>query len=161
MKADYNITGTDAVIALGEEIAARLREQKSTDKIKTDRKGNVLCERDKKIVIYPGEGYDKKGEHFFDVVCTVGNDDTILQSFNYPSRAEFVQAACDAVLPYIGRTVKIRQYRKKFRYYGQEVSYRTPAGDWKEIESFRVEGFWKNLINIRTDETETIVEYKL
>lgn len=63
-KANYNITNTPAVRQLGEDIAARLRAMRSTDKIKTDGFGNVLCDRDKKIVIYPGEGYDKRGEHF-------------------------------------------------------------------------------------------------
>lgn len=160
-KAKINITGTDAVIALGEEIAARLRAICSTDRIKTDHKGNVLCEQKKRIVVYPGEGYDKKGQHFFDALCTVDNEDTILQSFSYPDRDAFVQAVCDAVSPYIGHRVKRVKYRKKFRYYGMSVSYELPSGDWKEFDSFRVEGFFRNLFNIRTDETTEITEYQL
>ncbi len=160
-KAVLNITNTPAVIALGEEICARLRARKSTDKITTDAYGNVLCERDKKIVIYPGEGIDRRGEHFFDVVCTVGGEDTILQSFNYPSRAAFIEAACDAVFFYIGHRVKTVKYREKFKCYGMDVYYEDARGSWVRFDGFRVEGLRNNFLNIRTDRTEEIVEYKL
>ena len=160
-KANYNITGTDAVRKLGEDIAARLRAMKSTDRIKTDSFGNVLCDRDKKIVIYPGEGYDKRGAHFFDVVCTVGSDDTILQSFQYASYADFVEAACMAVIYYIGHRVKVVKYREKFKCYGMKVFYEAANGEWKEFDGFHIAGLKHNLWNIRTDRSEEIFEYHL